>query len=153
MHEQFDVIAALDVLEHIDDDVEALRQMGRALRPSGGLIITVPQHPSIWSEADEWALHFRRYTRTGMRLKLTQAGFEIVRATSFVSLLLPAMLLSRLRLRRRPYDPLAELTLPQWLDAVLSTLLSLELTGIKRGLSLPAGGSLMVVARKAPRSS
>jgi hypothetical protein len=120
------------------------------VHPHGGLLLTVPQHPFLWSEFDARAGHVRRYRAKELRAKVIQSGFEIVRMTSFVALLLPLMLISRLA-RRRPapdYDPLADLRVVGWLNRTLERVLDLERLLIRSGLSLPAGGSLLVVARR-----
>ena len=148
--DEFDVIGAFDVIEHIDDDEAVLGGMYRATRPGGGVLLTVPQHPFLWSEYDVRARHVRRYTAPELRQKLTRAGFEVVRMTSFVSLLLPLMMLSR-RARRTPqadYDPLDELRISTPVNAVLERVLDAERLLIRAGLDLPAGGSLLAVARR-----
>lgn len=91
----FDIIGAFDVLEHIERDDIALSQIHKALAPGGGLILTVPQHKFLWSKQDEHANHVRRYSRKELIDKVKVAGFEIVRVTSFVSLLFPLMAISR----------------------------------------------------------
>ena len=83
------------MLEHIDEDEAALAAINRALRPGGGLIVTVPQHRWLWSETDRFSGHERRYTRRELRAKLAAAGFEPRLVTSFVSVLLPVMMASR----------------------------------------------------------
>jgi SAM-dependent methyltransferase len=90
----YDVVGAFDVLEHIDDDAAAIGRLYVATAPGGGALITVPQHPALWSSRDEYACHVRRYRRRELIARLESAGFQIVRATSFVSLLLPLMALS-----------------------------------------------------------
>ena len=96
---EFDVIGAFDVIEHIDDDETVLAQMHAALVPGGGIIITVPQHPWLWSAFDEFSGHRRRYTRRELVTKLTAAGFNVVRVTSFTSFLLPLLVAARRRRR------------------------------------------------------
>jgi SAM-dependent methyltransferase len=145
---EFDVIGAFDVIEHIEDDRAVLREMFRALRPGGGILLTVPQHPWLWSAADEVAHHVRRYTSIELRRKATDAGFRVERLTSFVSLLLPAMLLSRRARIRKNADPYAELRIGRLANALLSGFMSLERVAIRAGVSFPAGGSLLLVARR-----
>jgi SAM-dependent methyltransferase len=146
---EFDVVGAFDVLEHIDDDSRALREMHSALRPGGGLLVTVPQHPRLWSAVDEYSQHVRRYTRVELLDKVRGVGFEVVRWTSFVSLLLPILAVSRLRFRGvKTFDPLSEYRSPPFVDSALGWVLAAERALIKRGLPLPAGGSLLVVARR-----
>jgi SAM-dependent methyltransferase len=145
--EEFDVVAAFDVIEHIEDDAAVLREMRRAARPGGGILLTVPQHPWLWSDFDARAKHVRRYTARELRDKVVAAGLEILRMTSFVSLLLPLMLLSR-RAPRAGVDALAELRIAGWLNAFLGAVLACERSAIRAGLDLPVGGSLLVVARR-----
>ena len=148
---EFDVIGAFDVLEHIADDNEVLEQIHEALRPGGGLLVSVPQHPWLWSHSDDAAHHVRRYARGELELKLarTRSGFRILRSTSFTSLLLPAMMVSRLLPRRASsVDPLVELRVSGWLNRALSSLLRLEVELTKRGLDWPCGGSRVIVAQR-----
>lgn len=149
---EFDVVCAFDVLEHLDDDAEAAQGLRDAAVPGGVVIVTVPQHPALWSAADETSEHRRRYTRSSLLELLRRTGLHPVRVTSFVSLLLPAMMLSR---RRKAYDPVAELVAPPLLDRALRGVLTLERAAIRAGVSFPAGGSLLAVAtaRQPPRET
>jgi SAM-dependent methyltransferase len=154
--DEFDVIGAFDVLEHIDEDEAVIGEVYRALRPSGGFLLSVPQHPALWSPQDDHAYHVRRYTRAGLRRKVEAAGFEIVRATSFVSFLLPMLVASRLRMRSHKPDPafdaINELRQPRAINIVLERVMQLERVVIRHGVSFPAGGSLLLAARKPPPS-
>jgi SAM-dependent methyltransferase len=143
---EFDVIGAFDVLEHIEEDLLVLAQMHQALVPGGGILLTVPQHAFLWSQADEDACHVRRYEARALTEKIQQVGFTIIRVTSFVSLLLPFMMISRLRYRRD--NPMAELEISGLANTVLERVLDLERCLIRYGLQFPVGGSLLVVARK-----
>jgi SAM-dependent methyltransferase len=147
-HEEFDAIGAFDVLEHIEDDAQVLAKVNAALRPGAGLLITVPQHAWLWSETDVAAHHVRRYARHELRSKLEHAGFEVMRMTSFVSLLLPAMFLARKRRRAGMAEVEAELSLPRPLNSLAYATLRLESLLIRCGMNLPAGGSLLAIARK-----
>jgi SAM-dependent methyltransferase len=149
-HEEFQLAGAFDVLEHIDDDLGAIEGIHQALRPGGHLFVTVPQHDWLWSAADDQAHHVRRYSRRELVDRVSRAGFEPVRTTSFVSALLPAMMLARWRQRRssKPYDVVAELYPGKTLNRALEVLLDAEQALIRRGLNLPAGGSLALVARR-----
>jgi SAM-dependent methyltransferase len=146
--ERFDIVCAFDVIEHIEDDRRVLDNLHGALRAGGGLLLTVPQHAWLWSATDGAACHARRYARRDLRAKLEDAGFEILRMTSFVSLLLPAMLLARRRKRDGMAEVEAELGLPASLNAIARATLSIESFLIRHGVDLPAGGSLLVVARR-----
>lgn len=147
--EEFDVIGAFDMLEHIDDDDVVLAQTFRAVRPGGGIVLTVPQHRWLWSQTDVDACHVRRYTKKELILKMKTAGFRVEYVTSFVSLLLPVLALSRrLRAKSEGSDPLCELRLHPLLNTIFSMVMRLEFGLITLGLGLPAGGSLLVVGRK-----
>jgi len=145
----YDAIGSYDVLEHIVDDRGVLRNMARALRPGGTLVLTVPQHPWLWSDTDEAGEHVRRYRRPELVERVGSAGLEVVRCTSFVTTLLPALALSRLLRRwRAPQDSLSELRMAGWAQAALRPALALDRLLIRAGASLPAGGSLLLVAQK-----
>jgi len=148
--EEFDVIGAFDVIEHIEEDEEVLSQIYNACKPGGGVIITVPQHPSLWSEVDVFSRHQRRYTKNELVGKIRRAGFEIVDTTSFVSLLLPLMLFSRLKpqSKKEDFDPIRELSLPRFFSRILEGIMDFERILIKAGLRFPAGGSLLCVGKK-----
>lgn len=145
---EFDAIGAFDVIEHIEDDARVLANLHTALRPGGGLLVSVPQHAWLWSDTDVAACHVRRYSRHELRAKLAAAGFDVLRMTSFVSLLLPAMLLARRRRRAGMAEVEAELALPAPLNAIGYATLRLEAWLVRLGIDLPAGGSLLAVARK-----
>tara|TARA_B100001013_G_scaffold324420_2_gene235891 strand:- start:1257 stop:2141 length:885 start_codon:yes stop_codon:yes gene_type:complete len=147
---EFDAIGAFDVLEHIHDDERALEQMFRAVKPGGGIMITVPQHQILWSAVDGYSHHKRRYSSAELIRKVEAAGFVVGRVTSFLTLLLPLMILSRIRwkLGRSDYDPISELRISSFLNNVLGKFMSLERWFIQLGVSFPAGGSLLLVARR-----
>ncbi len=145
----FDVIGAFDVIEHIDEDEQVLRRMFEAVVPGGGVLLTVPQHPALWSEVDEFSCHKRRYRKDELLAKLVTAGFEVVLVNSFVSLLFPVLLLKRLFPRRgRPVSTVAELAISPRLNSVFGAVMKAERRLIARGVGLPFGGSLLVVARR-----
>lgn len=148
--QEFDVVCAFDVLEHLDDDEQMLREMARTVRPGGGLVVTVPQHPQLWSRVDDYSRHRRRYRRSELVGRVERAGFAVRRVTSFVTLMLPAMMLSRVRDRRQesPFDPRAELQIGSVTNAVATLLSDVERYAIRMGVSWPAGGSLLLVAVK-----
>lgn len=144
----FDVVGCFDVLEHLQDDQRAVNELARAVRPGGGLILTVPQHPSLWSAADEIGHHQRRYTRSGLLHRLETAGLACRRATSFVSFLLPVLLMRR-RTGLTREAALAELYPSGPANTLGCLLLRLERVLIVSGVSFPFGSSLLVVATKA----
>lgn len=144
--DHFDVICAFDVVEHIVEDDDVFAQIHSALRHGGGLVLTVPQHEWLWSRQDELACHVRRYRAPDLRNKLRLAGFSILWASSFVSLLLPLMWISRRARGSIPDDGSAELRLGRTTNLVLGAVLTFERRLIRAGLRFPMGGSLLVVA-------
>jgi len=147
---EFDGIGLFDVLEHILEDDQVLAAVSLACKPGARIFITVPQHPWLWSVVDEKACHVRRYTRADLLERLNKAGLRPLLATSFVTLLLPLVILSRRRrnLAREAFDPFAEFNLAPWKNRVLEGILSLERLLIRAGIHWPAGSSLLVVAEK-----
>jgi SAM-dependent methyltransferase len=147
---EFDVIGAFDVLEHIEEDTKVLEQLFQAIRPGGGIVITVPQHPFLWSSADANASHKRRYTKQELVSKVRKAGFEILGTTSFVTFLFPLMLVSRVGSKKaaRQFDSGAELKIGNLTNTLMETIMAVERIMIKAGWSLPFGGSLLLIARK-----
>lgn len=151
---EFDVIGAFDVLEHIAEDGAVLTQMFRATRPGGGILVTVPQHPFLWSASDEHSMHQRRYSRAELRGKVERAGFHVERITSFVSLLLPLMILSRMKRKSdRDFDLWEEFAISRPFNAIFEETLTVERALIKAGVSFPAGGSLLLIGKKTAAAS
>ena len=146
---EFDVAGAFDVIEHLAEDETVLGQLHKSLRPGGGLLVTVPQHQWLWSNLDAFSHHQRRYVKSELVRKVRHAGFSVLRCTSFMTLLLPAMLVSRLRLRNAPVDdPSAEFRISRWANAALGLAMGIERAAIRAGLPLPLGGSLLMVAQR-----
>jgi SAM-dependent methyltransferase len=154
--EPFDLIGLFDVLEHLPDDSRILRTLYAALRPGGRLLLTVPAHQSLWSYADEYGGHYRRYSSGQLRAALEGAGFRVEHQTQFMLLLYPFLKLARLRngrqAARSPQEKqeqtLRELEPPGLLNALLYGLLRWEAWWVGRGGRLPLGTSLLAVARK-----
>jgi SAM-dependent methyltransferase len=146
----FDLAASLDVIEHLQDDLQALRELRRVVAPGGSLLITVPAYQWLWSGHDEINHHFRRYTRRSLQRIGEQAGWHQVRTTYFNSLLLPAAILLRVldRFSRKTTESSLDLWVPpapvNWL---LERPLALEAAMIGRGGRIPAGLSLLAVFR------
>lgn len=147
--DEFDLMCAFDVIEHVSEDGLVLEQMFNATKRGGGILLSVPQHPFLWSPIDDYSHHKRRYRRHELEAKCIQAGFTVVQTTSFVSTLLPLMAVQRLmRSRHTEIDPAAELKISGPLNKALEAVLDAERIVIAAGLSLPVGGSRFVVARK-----
>lgn len=91
----FDLVTSLDVIEHVDDDLAALKEMYRVLKPGGLLLLTVPAHMFLWSGHDVALHHKRRYDEPGLLDRIHSAGFCVKRCTSFNSILFPLVALAR----------------------------------------------------------
>ena len=146
-----EVMLALDLLEHIEDDAAACREFARVLRPGGLLLVTVPAQPWLWSEHDEALDHLRRYRGKRLRRILVEAGFRIERLSPVITtMLLPIAALrlaQRILPRRKGAPETAFIIPPKPISWVLTTLLRLERLWLRR-FSLPVGVSLFAVARR-----
>jgi SAM-dependent methyltransferase len=143
---RFDLVVALDVLEHIEQDVESLRSLGACLAPGGRLLLTVPAYPWLYSGHDLIHHHRRRYTRRSLQRVVAAAGLRVHRAGYFNTALLPVVVAIRLgsRLLRRP--PASDASLPGTrVNALLARLFGAE-AGALRHVGFPAGLSLFLVA-------
>jgi SAM-dependent methyltransferase len=148
--DSFDLAASLDVIEHLEDDVAALRELRRVVTPGGSLLVTVPAYQWLWSGHDEINHHFRRYTRRSLQRAGEAAGWQQVRTTYFNSLLLPAAILLRVldRFSRKTTESSLDLWVPpQPLNWLLERPLQIEAALIARGGRIPAGLSLLAVFR------
>jgi SAM-dependent methyltransferase len=148
--DSFDLAVSLDVIEHLEDDLAALRELRRTVAPGGSLLITVPAYPWLWSGHDEINHHHRRYTRRSLQRVAEQAGWEQARTTYFNSLLLPAAIVLRVldRLSTKTTESSLDLWVPpEPLNWVLERPLTLEAALIARGGRIPAGLSLLAVFR------
>jgi SAM-dependent methyltransferase len=146
--EEFGAIGLFDVLEHIEEEQLVLSQVYRALVPRGMLLITVPQHRFLWSPADYHAGHVRRYQRSQLIRSVEQANFSVLKCTSFVAILFPLLLISRIVRKGREYDALAEYRIPSVINMLLGLMLDAERAVVRAGVTLPFGGSLLLVARR-----
>ena len=146
--EFYDVIGAFDVIEHINEDELVLSNLSNALKNGGALLVTVPQHRWLWSVVDEHACHVRRYTRSELVSKVTQSGLTVEYVTSFVSLLVPLMWLSRLRTKSRNTKPIDEFRISSLLNKLLEIVMFIEIGLIKIVIKFPFGGSLLLLASK-----
>jgi SAM-dependent methyltransferase len=147
--EEFDVVGAFDVIEHIKEDEAVLAEIHAALKPRGYVFLSVPQHMFLWSQYDELGHHFRRYSKVELDEKVRRAGFTVVDSTSFNSLLLPVMLASRwIRNEKEKTDVLDELRLGRTLNRMLEGVLGVERAALRAGVRWPVGGSRIVLAQR-----
>ncbi|HUB74976.1 MAG TPA: methyltransferase domain-containing protein [Solirubrobacteraceae bacterium] len=146
----FDLALTLDVIEHLQDDLAALRELRRVVRPGGALLVTVPAYQWLWSGHDEINHHFRRYSTRSLRRVAEQAGWRQLRTTHFNSLLLPVAIALRVldRVNAKTTESSLDLWVPpQPANWLLERPLALEAAVIARGGRIPAGLSLLAVFR------
>ena len=92
----FDSIYILDVLEHLNNEVEILKTAKNYLKEDGKILVTVPAFQFLWSPHDEFVHHVRRYTKNNLRKVLESAGYKVERLTYFNTILFPLALIQRL---------------------------------------------------------
>jgi SAM-dependent methyltransferase len=146
----FDLAVSLDVVEHLDDDLQALRELRRVVATGGALVVTVPAYQWLWSGHDVINHHHRRYTRGSLQRVAEQAGWRQERTTYFNALLLPVAILLRIldRISSRPTESSLDLWVPpEPFNRLLERPLSMEAAAIGRGGRIPAGLSLLSVFR------
>lgn len=146
---EFDVVTAMDMLEHTDDDLVALAELRRVLKPGGLLLATVPAYGFLWSEHDEALKHRRRYTAHELRNKLSVRGFHIERTSYFITTLFLPILVMRIHqglFKKSTHPQTSVRLLPSWLNGLLVGLLSIERRLFRR-MNLPFGVSIVALAR------
>jgi len=152
--ESFDLIAALDLLEHIDNEQKVLKEFYRVLKKGGYFLITVPAYQFLWSEHDEALFHKRRYILSDLKKKLLGANFNIVWASHFIVFTAPAFFIYRM-LRKvfsdgnklKEHKMTDYLVLPDFLNNFLISLLKFE-TFLSKYITFPFGISIACIAKK-----
>jgi SAM-dependent methyltransferase len=159
---QFELIGLFDVLEHLPDDMQVLRDIRAMLAPGGALLLTVPAHQSLWSYFDDASHHRRRYEQVELQMKLKSAGYRVEYISQYMMSIFPLVWLGRrvasLIKRsqkggaRNPQQThqlaVDELRVRPGVNGVLTWLLSQESRLIAGRKHLPVGTSLLAVARK-----
>jgi SAM-dependent methyltransferase len=146
----FDIVLALDLIEHVDDDRSALRGLHRVLRPGGRLIVFTPAFQFLWSAQDRVSHHYRRYTAAELRAKLHEAGYTIDKLSYANTLLFPLVWAGRLALKvsGKADEVSSENDLhPAWMNRVLARVFSSERPMLRR-VNFPFGVSLLAVAAR-----
>jgi SAM-dependent methyltransferase len=144
-NEKFDSCLLLDVLEHIENDGNFIKEIKKLLKINGQLVLSVPAHQFLFSPADEKSGHFRRYNYRDLEKKLVDSGFEIVWSSSFTILLLPLLILSRLYSRyKEQYNIDSEHS--SLVNRILCTFIPLETILFRTGF-FRFGASIFLVAR------
>jgi SAM-dependent methyltransferase len=156
---RFEVVGLFDVLEHLEDDRAALRQLRDLLTKEGVLLITVPADQRLWSYFDVASQHHRRYEARELNEKLVAAGYKVEYLTPYMAVLQPILWAAR-RLAAlggpQTYDAAtarvasqADLRVRPASGAILGFLLAQELRLLRRRRRIPIGASLLAIARLA----
>ena len=150
----FDLVTALDVVEHLDDDVAAFREMKRVLRPGGQILVTVPAHRFLWGDQDEVNMHKRRYNARELRDRLVESGFDVLRISYMNAILFAPIaavrLARRLEHRLRPrIQPQSDFRYPAPgpVNFLLAAVFGAE-GPILRRMNIPLGVSILALAQR-----
>jgi SAM-dependent methyltransferase len=140
-----EVVCLLDVIEHLQDPVAALREAARVLAPDGRLVVTVPAHQWLWSAADEQLGHLRRYNRRTLYADLAAAGLVPRLLTHVFSWLVPPVWLKR----KVVSGGSAQLGLDQSSFAIDRTAMALTLAerSVLGRVALPFGTSVLCICQ------
>jgi SAM-dependent methyltransferase len=132
---ELDTVVALNVIEHIPDDMEAFRSIAAMLRPGGRAVILVPAFQGLFGSLDHELRHVRRYTRSNLSQRMSEAGFQVERAF-FFNLVGTVGWWVNARLRKVPRIPLEQL---RYFDALVPIL------RLEDRVSLPFGQSVIAI--------
>lgn len=149
----FDLVTALDVMEHLDDDLAGFREIERVLKPGGRALVLVPAYMFLWSLQDEVSHHRRRYVARRLREVIERSGLQVQRITYANTFLFPIIFIGRLTLKVvRRYKPEIEnenALHPGWSNGLLRTIFQAEAPLLRR-VNAPFGVSIMAIASKRP---
>lgn len=147
-------VILLDVIEHIDNDIEVLRQAGEIVGPDGRIILTVPAYMWLWSSHDLINHHKRRYNAATLRAALDKAGLEPIKLTYYNTILFPFAAIRRLMTKWQKVEANASNVVDQpspFINNLFRAIFSSERHLIS-GMNLPFGVSLLAVARPKSRT-
>lgn len=147
--DHYDLVALLDVLEHVPDDKAALGAIRGRLKPGGALLLTVPANRWMWSAHDVAHHHHRRYRRGEIAVLAREAGLEVELLTHFNTLLFPLVAAARIAGKALKRDSADDRMPPAPLNAALKGVFGLERHLVGR-VPLPFGVSLIAVLRRRP---
>jgi SAM-dependent methyltransferase len=145
----FDVVCALDILEHLDDDGACARELERVCKPGGHVVAYVPAYPILWGYNDDYSHHKRRYVKSELASLLSGARLDVVEAGYFNALLFVPTLAARLLQRAAPRltSGMEHSTRPSRVNGLLTAIFRAELPILKRH-PLPFGTSAYCIGRK-----
>ena len=146
----FDIVGAFDVLEHIDNDVDALKEWQRVLKPGGKVVLTVPAYSWLWSEHDTSLHHHRRHTRKGVKQRSVEAQLVPKKISYAIVFSLPLVVgfrwLNKL-LGRKTDGETSYVNVPEWVNSIFSNLLFIE-AWFHKYIMFPFGTSVVAILEK-----
>lgn len=142
----YDLIAVLDVVEHIEDDVAALAAMRACLAPGGKILIAVPAHQWMWSAHDTVNHHHRRYSKATLKAAIEQAGLKTEKLGYFNSLLFPLAAAARIAGRMSGRDDSDDSPPPGPVNALFERIFRLERHLVGR-VPMTPGVSIVTLAK------
>ena len=147
----FDLIVALDLLEHLDNDVEVLKEFHRVLKKDGYILISVPAYQFLWSEHDVAVHHKRRYSMKEINKCLLKANFQIIRKTFAITFIVPIVFIYRIIPKIfsgfKQQKSSDYVILPSFVNNFFIFLLSIEAFLLKY-INFPFGISIMCIVKK-----
>lgn len=144
-NKEFDLIVLLDVLEHIENDVLALKILKMHLKETGKILLSVPANPRLWSNHDIINKHFRRYTTKTLKLPIIEAGLKLKRITYFNALLFPLIALVRFKNNITKNKEFDQKRIPiKPINEMLKAIFSSECLILKK-IDVPFGVSLLAI--------
>jgi len=152
-NESFDIVIAVDVLEHLADDIHCLKEISRVLMPGGDSLILVPAFPFLWSDMDEQDCHYRRYTRTSLKSALSSVTvLRIIRITYFNTFMFLPIALIRITQRllkrfNKNIETEGMSVPPSWFNIILKYIFVLEARLVFH-CNFPFGVSLISIIQK-----
>ena len=144
----YDLIAVLDVVEHIEDDVAALKAMADCLAPGGKILIAVPAHQWMWSAHDTVNHHHRRYSKAKLKAAIETAGLKPEKLGYFNSLLFPLAAAARIAGRLSGRDDSDDSPPPKLVNALFEKIFRLERHLVGR---MPMTPGVSIVTLAVPR--
>lgn len=149
-----DLILALDLLEHIENDGKLMSEIYRTLKPGGYILATVPAHQYLWSGHDEALHHFRRYSKEEFLTLITGNGFLPIKYSFVITFtFIPIVLFRMIQKTYRHFRPSSNkpgthiIILPKYLNSLLINILDWEGSLLKH-INFPIGISLLCIAKK-----
>lgn len=148
----FDLVASFDLIEHIDNDQEAVKQLYRLCKPGGIVMLTVPAFRFLWGRQDIISHHKRRYTKREIKLLVRNCGLKILKISYFNTFLFPLVLLIRLLMRLKAKgtgDIQSDFGMfpSDLINRLCALIFSLE-SRLLASFDLPFGVSIVCIAKK-----